>query len=106
MSAGIASSPTRPLTIFVIVNVPWLYVFSTSMAPSMFVLLSAGRIIPEIIPFEITRILAFFFSLYLTFYTATVLFSTSRKERMVMGSFAIVSTVCFWITAFATLNWD
>lgn len=72
---------------------------------AMFVLLSTGRIIPEIIPFEITRILAFFFSLYLTFYTATVLFSTSRKERMVMGSFAIVSTVCFWITAFGSLDW-
>ena len=72
---------------------------------AMFVLLSAHRIIPEIIPSEITRILAFLFSLYLTFYTATVLFSTSRKERMVMGSFAIVSTVCFWITAFGSLDW-
>ena len=73
---------------------------------AMFVLLSAGRIIPEIIPFMITRILAFFFAVYLTFYTATVLFSTSRKERTVMGLFAIVATVCFWITAFGTLNWD
>ena len=73
---------------------------------AMFVLLSAGRIVPEIIPFEITRILAFFFAVYLTFYTATVLFSTSQKERTVMGLFAIVATVCFWITAFNTLNWD
>ena len=73
---------------------------------AMFVLLSAGRIIPEIIPFMITRILAFFFAVYLSFYTATVLFSTSRKERTVMGLFAIVATVCFWITAFGTLNWD
>ena len=73
---------------------------------AMFVLLSAGSIIPEIIPFMITRILAFFFAIYLTFYTATVLFSTSRKERTVMGLFAIVATVCFWITAFGTLNWD
>ena len=73
---------------------------------AMFVLLSAGHIIPEVIPFAITRILAFFFSLYLTFYTATVLFSTSRKERTVMGLFAIVATVCFWITAFGTLDWD
>ena len=72
---------------------------------AMFVLLSAGHIIPEVIPFAITRILAFFFSLYLTFYTATVLFSTSRKERMVMGFFAIVSTVCFWIAAFGSLDW-
>lgn len=73
---------------------------------AMFVLLSAGHIVPEIIPFEITRILAFFFAVYLTFYTATVLFSTSQKERTVMGLFAIVATICFWITAFGTLNWD
>ena len=73
---------------------------------AMFVLLSAGRIVPEILPFEITRILAFFFAVYLTFYTATVLFSTSQKERVVMGLFAIGTTICFWITAFGTLNWE
>ena len=71
---------------------------------ALFVLLSAGGILPEIIPFLITRILAFFFALYLTFYAATVLFSTSHKERTVMGSLAVVSTVCFWIVAFGTLG--
>lgn len=71
---------------------------------ALFVLLSAGGILPEIIPFLITRILAFFFALYVTFYTATVLFSTSYKERTVMGSFAVVSAVCFWIVAVSTLN--
>ena len=71
---------------------------------ALFVLLSAGDILPEIIPFLITRILAFFFALYLTFYAATVLFSTSYKERTVMGSLAVVSTVCFWIVAFGTLG--
>ena len=73
---------------------------------ALFVLLSAGQIIPEIIPFVITRILAFFFALYLTFYTATVLFSNAHKERTVMGFFAIVASICFWITAFGTLNWE
>ena len=71
---------------------------------ALFVLLSAGGILPETIPFLITRILAFFFALYLTFYAATVLFSTSYKERTVMGSLAVVSTVCFWIVAVGTLN--
>ena len=71
---------------------------------ALFVLLSAGGILPEIIPFLITRILAFFFALYLTFYAATVLFSTSYKERTVMGSLAVVSTICFWIVAFGTLG--
>lgn len=71
---------------------------------ALFVLLSAGGILPEIIPFLITRILSFFFALYVTFYTATVLFSTSCKERTVMGSFAVVSAVCFWIVAVGTLN--
>jgi hypothetical protein len=71
---------------------------------ALFVLLSAGGILPEIIPFLITRILSFFFALYVTFYTATVLFSTSYKERTVMGIFAVVSAVCFWIVAVGTLN--
>lgn len=70
---------------------------------ALFVLLSAGQIIPETIPYAITRILAFFFSLYVTFYAATVLFSTSSKERHVMGPFAIATSVCFWVTAFGTL---
>ncbi|MCQ2120391.1 MAG: hypothetical protein MJY78_00990 [Fibrobacter sp.] len=73
---------------------------------ALFVLLSAGQILPEIIPAMITRILAFFFSLYLTFYTATVLFSTSYKERRVMGTFAVITAICFWITAFGTLSWE
>ena len=70
------------------------------------VLLSAGHVLPETIPFVVMRILAFFFALYLTFYTATVLFSTAYKERTVMGTFAIATSVCYWITAFGTLNWD
>ena len=73
---------------------------------AMYTLLSAGKILPMLFPFEITRILAFFFAVYLSFYTATVLFSTSHKERTVMGLFAIGATICFWITAFGTLNWN
>lgn len=79
---------------------------TTMQFVALFVLLSAGHILPEIIPFMVTRILAFFFALYLTFYTATVLFSTAHKERTVMGSFAVVTSICFWITAFGTLSWE
>ncbi|WP_405337705.1 hypothetical protein [Fibrobacter sp.] len=78
---------------------------TTMQFVALFVLLSAGHVLPEIIPFMVTRILAFFFALYLTFYTATVLFSTAHKERTVMGSFAVVTSICFWITAFGTLSW-
>ena len=73
---------------------------------ALFILLSAGRVLPEIIPYMITRIFCFFFALYLTFYTATVLFSTSLKERTIMGIFAVATTICFWITAFMSLNWE
>ena len=73
---------------------------------SLFVLLSAGKILPETIPHEITRVLAFFFALYHLFYTATVIFSTSHKERTVMGLFASITTIAFWIVAFSTLNWQ
>ena len=70
---------------------------------ALFTILSAGHVLPEVIPFGITRILAFFFAIYLTFYTATVLFSLSVKERHVMGFFAIASTICFWIVAVGTI---
>ena len=46
---------------------------------ALFTILSAGRVLPETIPFGIVRILAFFFAVYLTFYTATVFFSLSYK---------------------------
>ena len=70
---------------------------------TLFTILSAGHVLPETIPFGIIRILAFFFAVYLTFYTATVLFSLSAKERHVMGFFAIASTICFWIVAVGTI---
>lgn len=79
---------------------------TTMQFVALFVLLSAGHVLPEIIPFMVTRILAFFFALYLTFYTATVLFSTAHKERSVMGTFAVITTICYWITAFGTLSWE
>ena len=70
---------------------------------ALFTILSAGHVLPETIPFGIIRILAFFFAVYSTFYTATVLFSLSAKERHVMGFFAIASTICFWIVAVGTI---
>ena len=70
---------------------------------ALFTILSAGHVLPETIPFGITRILAFFFAVYLTFYTATVFFSLSAKERHVMGPLATASTICFWIVAVGTI---
>lgn len=76
---------------------------------AMWFLLTAGNVLPEaasnLLPRIITTIFAFFFSLYMTFYMATVLFSTSRKEKTIMGFFAIVTTICYWATAFSTLNY-
>ena len=71
---------------------------------ALFTILSAGHVLPETIPFGIVRILAFFYSVYLTFYTATVFFSLSAKERHVMGPLAIASTICFWIVAVGTIQ--
>lgn len=77
---------------------------------ALWFLLTAGQVLPEgasqLLPKIITQIFTFFFALYFTFYTATVLFSTSHKEKTVMGFFAVVTTICFWATAFGTLNYD
>ncbi|MCF0222605.1 MAG: hypothetical protein HUK19_09950 [Fibrobacter sp.] len=76
---------------------------------AMWFLLTAGHVLPEflcqVLPEIITKIFIFFFALYLTFYMATVIFSTSQKEKTVMGFFAVVSAICFWITAFGSLNY-
>ena len=76
---------------------------------AMWFLLTAGNVLPpaasNLLPRIITTIFTFFFSLYMTFYMATVLFSTSRKEKTVMGFFAIVTAACYWATAFSTLNY-
>ena len=71
---------------------------------ALFTLLSAGHVLLETVPFGIVRILAFFFAVYLTFYTATVFFSLSAKERHVMGPLAAASTICFWIVAVGTVQ--
>ena len=48
---------------------------------ALFVLLSAGHVLPETIPFVVMRILAFFFALYLTFSTwVTSSDGTSARE--------------------------
>lgn len=77
---------------------------------ALWFLLTAGAVLPDaanqLLPNIITKIFAFFFSLYLTFYTATVLFSASYKEKTVMGSFAVATSVCFWITAFGMLSYE
>lgn len=77
---------------------------------ALWFLLTAGAVLPDaanqLLPFVITQIFAFFFALYLTFYTATVLFSASYKEKTVMGFFAVVTSICFWVTAFGTLSYE
>lgn len=76
---------------------------------ALWFLMTAGYVLPqaasELLPRIITTIFTFFFALYLTFYMATVLFSVSHKEKTIMGFFAIVSAICFWATAFGTLNY-
>lgn len=77
---------------------------------ALWFLLTAGAVLPDaanqLLPFVITQIFAFFFALYLTFYTATVLFSASYKEKTVMGFFAVATAICFWVTAFGTLSYE
>ena len=71
---------------------------------SLWFLLTAGEVLPSaaslLIPHVITLIFAFFFALYQSFYTATLLFSVSYKEKTVMGSLGVITTVCYWATAF------
>lgn len=70
---------------------------------AMWFLLTAGHVLPEtlctILPNIITIIFTFFFACYMTFYMATLFFSISPKEKWVMGPLAVVTAICYWVTA-------
>ncbi len=74
---------------------------------AMWFLLTAGHVPPEalsnFLPNIITIIFAFFFACYMSFYMATLFFSTSYKEKWVMGPLAVVTAVCYWLTAISAV---
>ena len=63
------------------------------------VVLQAGGIIPLWFSEKVTKIICIVMAVYLSLNTVMNLFSKSKKEKLVMTPIALVSAICFWITA-------
>lgn len=70
---------------------------------ALWFILTAGHVLPleisTLLPKIVTIIFTFFFACYMAFYTVTLFFSISFKEKWIMGSFGAITTVCYWVTA-------
>ncbi len=62
--------------------------------------LQAGGYISLLFSMKTTKIICFVFAAYLSLNTIMNLFSKSKKEKYIMTPLALLSAICFWITAF------
>ena len=68
---------------------------------AIIILLQTASIIPSLFSIGLTKAICFFFAAYLTLNTFMNLLSNSRKEKWVMTPLALLTAICFWITAIA-----
>lgn len=66
---------------------------------AIIILLQTANIIPPLFSISLTKGICFFFAAYLTLNTIMNLLSNSRKEKWVMAPMALLTAICFWITA-------
>ncbi|MBO0993690.1 DUF308 domain-containing protein [Bacillus sp. SD088] len=64
-------------------------------------ILVAGGIIAISFPFNAERVLCIFFGCYLLLNTVLNAISSSKKERYLMTPLSLLSSICFFITAFS-----
>lgn len=63
------------------------------------IVLQAGGFISLWFSAKVTQIICIVFASYLSLNTLMCLFSKSKKEKYVMTPLALLSAICFWITA-------
>ena len=68
---------------------------------AILILLQTASIIPPLFSIGLTKGICFFFAAYLTLNMIMNLLSNSRKEKWVMTPLALLTAICFWITAIA-----
>ena len=66
---------------------------------AILVILQAGRVIDQNLPFGLIRGLCFFFAVYLTINVIMNFLSNSKKEKYIMTPISLIAALCFWITA-------
>ena len=66
---------------------------------ALYIILSAGAIIPYLLNKDATRVVCYVFAVFFFFNTVMNIISPSRKEKFVMTPMSLGAAVCFLITA-------
>lgn len=66
---------------------------------AIIIILQTANLIPNFFSIGTTRGICFFFAAYLTINTILNGFSNSKKEKWIMTPMALLTALCFWITA-------
>ena len=69
---------------------------------AIMILLQTANVIPKVLSISVTSILCYSFAIYLTLNAIMNGFSNSKKEKWIMTPMAIVTALCFWITAISS----
>lgn len=63
------------------------------------IILQAGGIVNLWFSIKMTRVICFFFAVYLSLNTILNMLSHSKKEKYAMTPLAFITAVCYWISA-------
>ncbi len=66
---------------------------------ALYIILSAGAIIPYFFNNDVTRVVCYVFAVFFFFNTVMNIISPSKKEKFVMTPMSLGAAVCFLITA-------
>ena len=66
---------------------------------ALYIILSAGAIIPYLFNKDATRVVCYVFAVFFFFNTVMNIISPSKKEKFVMTPMSLGAAVCFLITA-------
>ena len=66
---------------------------------ALYIILSAGAIIPYLLNKDATRVVCYVFAVFFFFNTVMNIISPSKKEKFVMTPMSLGAAVCFLITA-------
>ncbi|MDF2540453.1 MAG: hypothetical protein K0S47_171 [Herbinix sp.] len=66
---------------------------------AIIIILQTGGILPTWFSLNTTRMICYFFAIYLSLNSILNVLSSSKKEKYVVTPLSVLSAICFWITA-------
>lgn len=78
-----------------------VWVMAIIQTMGLLIILQKSSTLPLLFSLKVTRIICFVYAGYLSLNSIMNFFSRSKKEKLIMTPLAIVTAICFWVTAFA-----